>query len=135
MDNRGFTLIELLVTLAIISIAMISSILIINNTFGMTDEKSYEIMKKSIITQANQYILECDNEVINCNGDYIWVDNIDYLSTSFPFSIMKKYSYFSENNFVNPITKEDISNCLIINVSKDKYSTLNIELDDSKCMK
>lgn len=135
MNNKGFTLIELLVTIAIISVATLSFVLIVNNTFSMTDEKTYEIMKKSIVTQAKDYILECDNNIINCNGDYIWNKENDNLNTSFPLSRMKKYGYFKENEFINPMTEEDISDCLIINVIKDKYSSLNIELDDTKCLK
>lgn len=136
MNNKGFTLIELLASIAIMSVIVLTFIIVVNNSFGMTDEKSYEIMKNNIVTQVNQYILECDNGIINCNNDYSWVsNNSDYLSASFYLGVMKGYGYFREDEFINPVTEMDISNCLLINVIKDKYSNISVKLDDSACLK
>lgn len=133
MNNKGFSLIEMLFTISVISLIMVVSLITVGNTFGLSSEKSYEIMKKSIITQVNQYIYECDNKIINCIGDYSWlqVDNVN--KTSFKLNVMKKYNYFSEQDYVNPITNEEISNCLIVNVVKNENSTIDVILDDNKC--
>jgi len=135
MNNKGFTLIELLISIAILSILMLSFIIIINNTFGLTDEKAYESLQKSIINQSREYIIECDNGLIECKNDYVWVGQGNINKTSFLLGVLKKYSYFTEQDFINPITKENINECMIIYVTKDSYATINVELDDSRCLK
>jgi len=101
----------------------------------LTDEKAYESLQKSIINQSREYIIECDNGLIECKNDYVWVGQGNINKTSFLLGVLKKYSYFTEQDFINPITKEDISNCLIINVIKNEFGSIAINLDDSKCMK
>lgn len=133
MNNKGFTLIELLITIAIISILALSFVIVINNTFGITNQKAYDILLGSIKTQTYEYIRECDNNLIECNGDYAWIDSEDDMTTSFSLSVLKKYSYFNEKDYINPLTGEDISDCLIINAVKDKYSVITINLDDNNC--
>lgn len=136
MNNKGFTLIEMLFTISIISMFTIVFTISISKTFGLSTEKEYEIMKKSIINQVGEYIYECDNNLINCQNDYDWI-NIDEKTkvTSINLSILKKYNYLKKEEYINPKTKEDISNCLIINVEKDARGIMNINLEDSKCKK
>lgn len=133
LNNKGFTLIELLLTIAVLSIIIVSFVMIVNNSFGLTKEKSYEIIKKSIISQVNEYIYECDNHIIECNNDYVWLNENDKFITSFKLDTMKKYGYFTSEYFINPITNNYIGDCLVINVVKDKYSLLNISLEDKNC--
>jgi len=133
MNNKGFTLIELLITIAIISILALSFVIVINNTFGITNQKAYDILLESIETQSYEYIKECDNKLIDCNGDYTWIDSNDEMITSFPLSVLNKYSYFNENDYINPLTGDDLGDCMIINVVKDRYSVITINLDDSNC--
>lgn len=135
INNKGFTLIEVLITIAILSFVTITFFAIVSNTFSITDDKAYEVFKKSIVNQVNDYIIECDNSLIDCKGDYIWQTSENVQKASFSLNVMKKYSYFSEEDYINPITNKDISNCLIINVIKDEYSSLEISLDDSTCEK
>ena len=73
MNNKGFTLVEVLVTISLLSIIMIGVIANIGDTFSLSSSKSYEILKKSIITVSEEYIYECDNGLINCQNDYEWV--------------------------------------------------------------
>lgn len=135
MNNRGFTLIEMLFTISVISLIMVVSLITIGNTFGLSSEKSYEIMKKGIITQVNQYIYECDNGIINCSGDYVWEKDEVGNKAFFKLGVMKKYGYFNEEDYINPITNEEIGNCLIVNVIKDEFSTITVVLDDNECKK
>lgn len=135
INNKGFTLIELLLTIAIVSILMVSFVLVVNSTFSLTEKQAYEVLKKGIIKQSAEYVTECDNNLISCKNDYEWIKDGNNLTTSFKLGVMKKYSYFNNDEYINPITNEDISNCLIINVTKDKYSSIDVKLDDSKCQK
>lgn len=133
MNNKGFTLAEVLFSISVMSIFAVVLTFTIGNTFGLSSDKSYEIIKRGIINQVDEYIYECDNGMVNCNGDYIWNDSSDSKSTSFYLDVMTKYSYFNEYDLINPKTNKNISKCLKINVIKDKYSVLNITLDDSEC--
>lgn len=133
MNNKGFTLIEVLCVIFLISIFFFGSFMVISNTFSITDEKAYEILKENIITQTKTYINECDNNIVNCSNDYKWVSDNDKMITNINLSILKKYKYFDTDNFINSITNKDISNCLNIIVIKDKYSNIEVNLDDSKC--
>jgi len=135
MNNKGFTLIELLLTIVLVSVVMIIFMVNISDTFGLSSEKSYEILKKSIITQVKEYIYECDNGLINCKNDYTWQNIGNSKETSFYLGVMKKYSYFNKQDYINPETQEEISNCLIIDIIKDELATINVSLDDSKCKK
>lgn len=135
MNNKGFTLIEVLLSISIIAIIGVIFIVNIGDTFGLSLDKSYEILKKSIITQTSEYIYECDNGLIDCSGDYNWTENNGIREASFYLEVMRKYSYFDEEDFINPITGKYIGNCLIINVTKDNLYMSDITLDDSSCEK
>ena len=134
MNNKGFSLIEVLVTISVLSLIMIIATASITNSFAISNEKSYDILKHNIIKQVKIYIYECDNNLINCKDDYKW-ENINNTSkTSFSLEIMQKYNYFNEFTFINPINNKEITNCLIVNVTKDNLSNISISLDDSKCV-
>lgn len=133
INNKGFTLIEILIAIAVMSVITITFMSILNNTFSMTDEKAYEAFKKGIIKQVNNYIIECDNNLISCQNDYTWQKKGNIETTSFKLEVMKKYSYFNELNYKNPMNNQDISNCLIINVIKDNYSIIDVIIDDNNC--
>lgn len=133
MNNKGFTLIELLCMLFLISCIFFAGCMIISDTFSITDEKSYQLLKDSIILGVSDYINECDNHIIDCSSQYKWSRVDDKFVTEINLSILKNYNYFNTNNFINPITDKDISECLIINVIKDDNSNINVNLDDSKC--
>jgi len=135
MNNKGFTLIEVVLTICFVSIVFIISIINVSGTFGLSDKKAYDAMKKAIITQVNEYVYECDNGLIKCENDYLWEEYNDIEITSFKLDVMLKYAYFSNDSFINPITKENINECMIIYVTKDSYATINVELDDSRCLK
>lgn len=133
MNNKGFTLAEVLLSISVISILVVILTFTIGGTFGLSSDKSYEIIERSIINQVDKYIYECDNGLIECNGDYTWNNNSDSKSTSFYLDVMTKYSYFNEYDLINPKTNENISKCLKINVVKDNLAVLDISLDNSEC--
>ena len=129
MDNKGFTLIEMLIGLLIISVVTTLIMFSINSTLSISKEKVYDILKNNVIKASNTYIIECESKTINCNNDYVWESN----NTSFLANTLILRGYFSENELINPVTNQDISNCLIINVYKDINKVYNISIDDSKC--
>ena len=135
MNSKGFTLIEMIITLFLISIVFTVLVMSVGNTFGLTKEKSYELMKKSIIIGVEDYIYECDNGLVNCENDYEWINEDGYSFTSFKLNILKKYSYLNKELFINPITEEEISDCLIIKVKKDDLLMYDVDLDESQCLK
>ena len=129
MNNKGFTLIELLMGLVIISIIVTLIMFSINSTLSISKEKSYDILKNNVIKASNTYIIECESNTINCNNDYVWESN----NTSFLANNLISRGYFNKDQLINPITDQDISNCLMINVHKDINEVYNISIDDSKC--
>ena len=129
MDNKGFTLIELLMSLVIISIIVTLIMFSINSTLSISKEKSYDILKNNVIKASNMYIIECESNTINCNNDYVWENN----NTSFLANNLISRGYFNKDQLINPITDQDVSNCLMINVHKDINEVYNISIDDSKC--
>lgn len=135
MNNKGFTLIELLLAISLFSIVMIFSIVNITTSFSITNEESYEILKKSIVRQVENYIYECDNNLINCKNDYIWEKYDNGYKTTLNLVLLKKYAYLDESEFINPITSEDISNCMKVLVIKDEYSVIDVILEDNNCKK
>ena len=133
MNNKGFTLIELLTGIIVISIITIVSFYLIGNTFSITNDKAYKLFEKNIISQTKNYILECDNDLINCSKDYKWekVGNVN--RATFTLGVMKKYDYFKNDDFIDPITMKDVSDCLMIEVTKDELYNINVYLDNKKC--
>lgn len=133
MNNRGFTLIEILLVISLISFITIVLFFVTENTLSLTNQKAYEIFERNIITQTENYILECENNLINCDNDYYWEDFSNGKKTSFYLDVMKKYNYFSEEEFLDPNTKKDVSDCLLIEVYKDNLSSLKIDINNKKC--
>lgn len=129
MGNKGFTLIELLVSLTVIAIIVIIITFSIKSTLSISQEKSYEILKNNIRNIANAYIMECESNSINCENDYEWRDN----KTSFSVNKLLLNGYLNSKELINPINNQDISKCLLINVSVDINKVYTIELDDSNC--
>ena len=133
LNNKGFTLIEIIVTVSILSIMFVSLAIMASSTLSITDTQAYDIMKKSIITQANDYIIECENNLLDCTNDFRWIEQGNSKSTSFNVSVLTKYGYFTKDEYINPITNEDISDCLVINVTKDNNGNIDVDLDDADC--
>lgn len=127
MNRKGFTFIEVLAVIVVLGIVSIITMVTIQNTFSVTEEKSYEIMKDNIISSSKNYLLECENNLIECQGEYYWTGN----STSFYAYNLINHGYFEELS--SPTSNEDLSKCLIILVSKDGLSNYIVDIDDSRC--
>lgn len=131
MNNKGFTLIEVLVVIAIVGFTLVVAFQVIADTFSLTKDKEYEIMKKNIILQAQNYILECNTNDSNCNN-LVWQKKNGKLETTFYLKQLSELGYFSIDNCINPITNKNVSQCLKIKVTKDN-GIIQAYLDDSQC--
>ncbi len=123
MNNKGFSLIELIVVISLIALVLIIIVKISGNTLSLSDSKADEITYDNIVKATKQYLLECENDLLPCN--YVWKNN----QTSFSANDLIEAGYFK--SLTNSQNK-DISNCLIINATKEN-NDYKIELDDQKC--
>lgn len=108
--------------LVIISIALFVIVRQVGSTLSITKKESYEVMKDNIISASEDYITECNNNIISCDLDW----NND--KVSFKAILLKERGYF--NNLDSPIDGKDLSNCLIINASRNN-GVIDIDLVDS----
>lgn len=121
MNNKGFTLIEVLMTLTIIALIMIVILTNSGITLSLSNEKAYELTKTNIITVTKKYILECENNLIECPISK------NKNKTQIKAKELIKAGYFKE--LINPINNKDLSNCLIIEIDKKN----NYKINDKNC--
>lgn len=124
MNNKGFSLVELLVVLSLIAIIIVIVLKVSSNTLSLSDNEAYELTKSNIIKATNSYLLECENNILECN--YTWNDN----KTTFKANNLIEAGYF--NNLINPINNEDLKDCLIISV-ENINNEYKITLNDNNC--
>ena len=110
MNERGFTFIEVLAVLVLISLVFVLIVRGFGSTVSVSRNEAYEIMKNNIIRAGNSYVNECVSGTIDC--DFSFDDN-----NRFSVSVLKGSGYFS--NFISPIDGKDLSDCLIIEVTRD----------------
>lgn len=124
MNNKGFSLVELLVVLSLIAIIIVIVLKVSSNTLSLSDKEAYEITKSNIIKATDKYLLECENNILECN--YTWNNN----KTTFKANNLIEAGYF--NNLINPINNKDLKDCLIINV-ENVNNEYKITLNDNNC--
>ena len=110
MNNKGFTLTEVISVLVIISLILIITMRSFNQTVSLSKEDSYKIMKKNLISAAENYVKECDIKTIECEFSF---EN----NNQFPVKVLKENGYFKNLN--SPIDDKDLSNCLIMEATKE----------------
>ena len=122
LNNKGFSLVEVLVSLVVISLV---SIIVINysvDTFSIGKNEAYEMMKKNIYKASESYIRECDNNLLDCNLE--WVNN----KVEFRALVLKNSGYF--DNLVSPIDGKDVGSCLLVRAIKNN-GVLDIKIIDN----
>lgn len=122
INNKGFTLIEVLSSLVIITLIIIVVLNISHNTFSISKEKAYDIMKRNIYKISETYIRECESTQLHCNLN--WSNN----KTEFYATNLKENGYFT--SLKSPIDGKDIGQCLLIEAYKNNGTT-NIKLIDN----
>ena len=116
-NNRGFTLIELVATIVVLSLVMAITAYSITTIMKKNKEELRNQLIVNIKNAAESYYQECkyaNNEAINCNfsnntlsttlGDLV---NNGYLTGNSKEENTQNYV------LVDPITKANISNCII----------------------
>lgn len=122
IGNKGFTLVEVLACFFIIGIICAVVVSIAGSTLSVDKEKAYKLMKDNIVSISYDYINECDNNFIDCS--YSW----DSGKASFNAGDLKIGGYF--DNLNSPIDNKDLSECLIINATKNS-GVVNVSLLDN----
>lgn len=110
MNNKGFSLIEVIAVIAIIALVFIVVIRVSGNTMSINNEEAYKLTKKSIIEACDKYILECNNNIIDC--DLVWFNN----KTNIMASDLINAGYFKD--LINPINGNKLDNCLYVEVMR-----------------
>lgn len=124
MNNKGFTLVEVLSVLVIMTIIFVITINVTGNTLSISNEEAYKLTKDNIIEATDKYILECNNNIIDCNLD--WNNNKTIISAK----KLIEAGYFKE--LKNPINNKDLSNCLTIEVEQTSNNN-NYNINDNNC--
>lgn len=122
MNNKGFTLIEVIITFGIITILTVTITYYIGNSFSISKETAYDLMKDNIISASYSYISECDNEFLECR--YEWHNN----ETKFTASVLKKSGYI--DSLDSPIDNIDLSECIIVHATKTN-GVVDVTLEDN----
>ena len=122
MNNKGFTLIEVLTVLVIISLLTFFVISQIGSTMSITKEETYKIMKENIISAGEDFIKECNSQIIECN--LTWTNS----QTTFSASILESYGYYEDLS--SPIDEKYLGECLIITATKEN-GNFNLNLTDN----
>jgi len=133
MNNKGFTLVELLASFTLIAIVTVLSLTIVKQTRSINANEAYNLMKNNILNNSYNYILECDNNVIDCKNDYTWLNIDNEMITSFTLDKLLKYGYYNDDDLIRSTDNKYIGNCFIITAKKDKNKVLSVSVDDSKC--
>lgn len=127
MNNKGFTLVELLGTVVILAVLVGISSYSIIKVLNNTKEKNYELLVEEIKKASEIYYQEC------------YYGNSCSYTEEIKLKDLVNNGYLSSNDkdniLIDPITKENISECSIIvkyNEDKGKIVVTSNE-EDNKC--
>ena len=119
MNKKGFTLIELLTTICLMSLIGVSIGLIINKNLKEQKYESYLKYKEIIKSAVNLYVI---NNIGISNNLYI---NKQPITIKIKDVINEGYL---NQNIINPITNEKISNNDEVKISVDDNGIIIVEI-------
>lgn len=105
--TKAFTLVELMGVLVIIGVLSAVLIPVISNVLKENKEKAYQVQLQNITLAAKNFVSDNMFLIPETEGD----------SISITLGQLKKSGYI-ETSIINPKTKQEISNCLKIEVKK-----------------
>ena len=123
LNNKGFTLVELLASLVIITLITFLIVSLSQNTFSISKNRAYTIMKNNVYKAAEDYIEECDANTISCN--------LDWNNNKTEFNAHKLYQAGFFKNLESPIDGKDLSDCLLIKVTKNDNKVPEVKIIDN----
>lgn len=107
MNKIGFTLVELMGVLVILGVLSVILVPTITNVLKDNDEKLYEIQLQNIILSAK-----------NFGSDNMHILPIEDEPTKILTLGQLKKSGYAEKSIVNPKTKKEFSNCMVIEITR-----------------
>ena len=125
MNNKGFTLVELLGTIVILSIIVGISSYSIITVLNNTKKNNYKFLIDEIKKASEAYYQEC---YYGNNCPYTEEITIGKLASTGYLTSNNK-----DNSIINPMTKEDISNCTLIVKYNDGKVTVTPKEETSSC--
>ena len=127
-NKKGFTIIGLLVAVIVLSIVVGVSAYAIKNTFFSNKKEDYESLINNISKASESYYLEC-----------VYTGKCTSTSeVSISTLVEKGYltaNYKNSQAVVNPLTNEDMSNCVITIAYLDEKLTITPKTTNSTCPK
>lgn len=123
--KKAFTLVELMGVLVIIGVLSAILIPVISNKLKENKEKAYQIQLQNIILSAKNFASDNMFLLPQTDGDKI----------NITLGQLKKSGY-TEQNIINPKTKQEISNCLQIevkNINNNYEYTINPNTIEEVC--
>lgn len=127
-NKKGFTIIGLLIAVIVLSIVVGVSAYAIKNTFFSNKEDDYESLINNISKASESYYLEC-----------VYIGKCTSTSeVSISTLVEKGYltaNYKNSQAVVNPLTNEDMSNCVITIAYLDEKLTITPKTTNSTCPK
>ena len=109
MNSRGFTLIEVVIVVVLISLVSFFTIRSFGTTFSFGKDEAYRIMKSNIVRASYDYVHECIVGTVSCDFSF-------ETHHQFPAEVLKEKGFF--HSLKSPIDGKDLSDCLILDVSK-----------------
>lgn len=119
--KRGFTLIELIATIIVLSIVVLITIPVIQNTLLKSREGLLESQIKSIENVARTWGTKNNGKLEDC-----YILRLDDLKTS---------GYLENKDVINPETKEELDGCVKISFEEsiNQYTYVYTEKDLCNC--
>lgn len=121
MNSNGFTLVEVIVVIVLISLVSFFTIRSFGTTVSFGKDEAYQIMKNNIVSASYDYVNECIAETISCDFSF-------ETQHQFVAGVLKEKGFF--HSMKSPIDGKDLSECLILDVTKKNGVIVSTLIDD-----
>lgn len=113
MKNKGFTLAEVMGVIVLLGIIALITIPSVENYVNDSKQKSYDTTVKEIVNAAKNWNSKYGDTVTWINDESLYVLNL---------SDLKQTEFLTNEEIINPKTKEEMNGCVVIRVVSDDYT-------------